>query len=152
MTSRLGLAVMTLAGCTASAPPAGETVTSAPVETQATSAPTSSGAPSAAPMSLAGAWVSDSCGERKYPRHLTFQEGGTFSSRDLVSPCPPGAACVWSGIVDRSGSFKLEGTRVTLAVEGPDPAQGAPLATSLELGPDSLVEPSSGQPCAYRRR
>ena len=146
------MAALIVAGCTASAPPSSSSGTGAlPSETSPPGA--EGGASPSAAASPAGSWVSDGCGERAYPRELTFAPGGTFTARDLVSPCPAGKTCVWSGIVERSGTWKLDGSRLTLAPEGGDgKTPGAPFATELELGPDSLVEAGSGPSCAYRRR
>lgn len=52
-----------------------------------------------------GAWASPSCGERTWTRALRLEPDGTWVGRDLVSPCPPDVACVWSGIVERKGTW-----------------------------------------------
>lgn len=149
---RAWVATWMVAGCTASAPPSSGSATG-PVPSETSPPRAEGGASPSSAASPAGTWVSDGCGERAYPRELTLAPGGTFTARDLVSPCPAGKTCVWSGIVARSGTWKLDGARVTLAPEGDDGKKpGAPFATELELGPDSLVEAGSGPPCAYRRR
>lgn len=132
------LAVSVLSwGCTTTAPGAG----SQPMPGTG-AAPTLS--PSAKPPApadkLEGTWRSDACGARKYRRVLKLEAGGAFEATDLVSPCPPQVACVWSGIVDRKGKWKLEGAAVRLTVEGEDPKAGSPLATPLGWAGGLLTE------------
>ncbi|HTJ81103.1 MAG TPA: hypothetical protein VL400_05245, partial [Polyangiaceae bacterium] len=95
-----------------------------------------------------------SCGsKRTYAREITFADGGTWTARDLVSPCPKDAKCVWSGIVERKGTSKLEGTTVTLTAEaGTDRQAGAPFPTTMKLDGGVLSEPSDdGGICKYKR-
>jgi hypothetical protein len=139
--------------CTASAPPAEDGTKSSSTGGAPVPEPTTSAAPTASPSSPVGAWSSPSCGDRKYARELSIAEGGTFTARDLVSPCPPGAACVWSGIVERSGKWVADGSRLTFTVEsGADAKPGVPFVTELEIGAEVLVESVSGQRCEYRKR
>ncbi len=42
-----------------------------------------------------------------YPRTYEFAADGSFTVSDAVAPCPPGAACVWSGIVTNRGRWTL---------------------------------------------
>lgn len=136
----LALSVL-LAGCTTASPEA---------NTQAPPAP-SSAAPAPPPPradgKLEGSWKSNACGARKYRRDLKLEAGGRFESLDLVSPCPQGAVCVWSGIVDRKGTWKLEGATVRLTVEGEDPKQGTPLPPTLGWSGGVLSEGDGA--CAY---
>lgn len=97
---------------------------------------------------LEGNWSSRSCGERKYERRITFAADGTFKSDDRVSPCPKGAACVWSGIVTRQGKYKLRGRKVRLTVEGNQDAKGTPLPEELSFRSGVLSE---GKGCDYSR-
>jgi hypothetical protein len=102
--------------------------------------------------SLAGTWESASCGSRAYARRITFSEPASFTAEDLVSPCPKGTTCVWSGIINRSGSYKTQKDIVTLTVSktGSGPAKTAfPASLTLD-GAHGLVEAGSdGKPCAY---
>lgn len=100
--------------------------------------PTAVPAPSAgiatAGASVVGSWRSPSCGARSYPRELELLEGGRFTARDLVSPCPAGVSCMWSGIVERSGRFSVDGARLGLVVENGAAARGGqPLPESLAI-------------------
>jgi hypothetical protein len=53
-----------------------------------------------------------------YPRHYEMRADGTFLLHDLISPCPQGAYCVWSGIVTRSGNWAVSADRVTFSYTG----------------------------------
>ncbi len=81
-------------------------------------------APAAAAPS--GTWHSMSCGERAYARELTFDVTGTYTGKDLVSPCPPNARCIWSGVVTFSGTWVVEGSEVVLTETSSDNAAGLP--------------------------
>lgn len=103
----------------------------------------------AAPPTPTGRWVSPSCGARTYPRELELFADGRFVSRDLVSPCPPGVSCVWSGVVERSGRFTVAGARLALVVEKGEAARGGQaLPDSLGLDGGAPVE---GATCVYGR-
>lgn len=132
----------TTAPATAASPPA---TTTSPATIAAPGTGTS-------PPSILGAWVSPSCGERTYPRHIEFASDGTFHSEDLVSPCPPNVVCVWSGIVHRKGTYTLAAGKITLTVEGAPGAQGKPLPDTLGVDPTTSApfEPANGTPaCTY---
>ena len=76
-----------------------------------------------------------------------------LSAQDLVSPCPPGARCVWSGILARAGTFSLAGSTVTLTVtEGADSKPGSPLPATMTFTGGALSESAGGATCAYQRR
>ncbi len=114
--------------------------------------------PAAGAQSLAGTWESASCGARAYPRKITFSEGAaaapTFSAEDLVSPCPKGTTCVWSGIIIRSGTYKTDKDIVTLTVSkasnGPAKTTFPPSLT-LDTNRTPIEAGSDGKPCAYKR-
>lgn len=111
--------------------------------------------PPSGTSAVVGAWSSARCGERKYVRELELTADGTFRSADLVSPCPKGAVCVWSGIVNREGTYALAGDRVTL-VSAPQSVvaspQAKPLPASLDVVEASLVESGPGsERCTYQR-
>lgn len=112
---------------------------------------TAGGAAAPASVVLVGEWVSSSCGARQYPRHITFDDRNGFSASDLVSPCPAGVVCVWSGIVVRHGRWSSDGHRVTLTVSGAPPRQGAPFPEALELSPGPTENDASGAICPYER-
>lgn len=109
----------------------------------------------ASPISVVGTWSSASCGERSYARELVFVEGGSYVRLDLVSPCPPGTLCVWSGIVHFTGGWRLEGDRVRLIEEvqvgsgGPSGFVSRP--EELVVDGETLVAHVAGEDCVYAR-
>lgn len=109
--------------------------------------------PTAGPVNLVGTWESASCGARTYARSLTFADATTFSAQDLVSPCPKGTTCIWSGIIIRSGTYKTEKDLVTLTVSktsnGPAKTQ-FPATLSLDSNRAPVEAGSDGKPCLYR--
>lgn len=161
-TAIVSLGIASLVGCESPAPKA--PTEEEPLDVRMPPRPTPSSAPSAggpatetpkqgATAMLEGGWVSTSCGARKYTRNLLFDGKGHFKATDLVSPCPPNAKCIWSGIVERSGTYVAEPTRVTLTV---DPSQapakaGAELPTTLALSPGPTEQLPDGTSCKYER-
>ena len=142
---------------TATPPPtvavATATATATAPTTTATTTATATVDPSTAPW--LGEWRSNSCGKRRYTRLLTLTADGQFSAQDRVSPCPPKVACVWSGIIDYSGSWRLEGNTMTLTH---DPAKSSgpktiPLLTTLtwSAGDKAPSEASDAGRCLYAR-
>jgi hypothetical protein len=101
-----------------------------------------------ADASVVGKWSSPSCRDRTYVRELELAADGTFRSDDLVSPCPKGAVCVWSGIVHREGTYAVAGDRVTLATPPEQRPQARPLPAVLGVEGGVLVE---GESCRYQR-
>ncbi|HUT77298.1 MAG TPA: hypothetical protein VM285_06415 [Polyangia bacterium] len=104
---------------------------------------------------LVGAWENGSCGERKYRRRVELFADGRFAAVDEVAPCPPGARCVWSGIIRWQGTWSLEGRILTITVE---PAKGDRLPDvvpgSFEIiadDPVALAERTVDLVCPYRR-
>ena len=58
-----------------------------------------------------GDWTSKGCPSRSFPRNIHFEQGGNYAGVDLVSPCPVGTQCAWSGIVSYQGiptSFRAD--------------------------------------------
>lgn len=93
-------------------------------------------------------WASAPCTGRHYPRKILLQPGGTFHAWDLVSPCPPNARCVWSGIVERSGTWRLEDDVLHLVVERSGTAPGPfPFPDRLLRTQAGLQEPDGD--CTY---
>jgi hypothetical protein len=65
---------------------------------------------------------------------LTLQPDGTYEMVDLVSPCPPGTQCIWSGIVTSSGTWEALGPSANLVETKTDDAdQGAPRPSELRI-------------------
>src|SRR5688572_27968113 len=112
--------VLSTAACSAPAPPQVRPPRSDPGPAPAPAPPGTAPAPD-----LVGAWSSASCAERGYERRIELRPDGTFSAEDLVSPCPPGARCMWSGIVSCRGRWKNERVAIALTAEPvPGPAPG----------------------------
>jgi hypothetical protein len=109
--------------------------------------------PTAGAGTLLGTWESASCGARAYARNLTFADATTFTAQDLVSPCPKGTTCVWSGIITRSGTYKTQKDIVTLTVDktsnGPAKTQ-FPASLTLDASRTPVEAGSDGKPCAYK--
>ncbi|AUX31042.1 MULTISPECIES: hypothetical protein [Sorangium] len=149
----------TTAAPTAQEPTAQAPATAAPTaqeptaQAQPTAAPTAGPGPGDDP--LLGTWRSAACGSRKYERVLSFAKGGSFTAEDRVSPCPPKAACIWSGIIQRQGAFKRAGNSLSLSVaeasKGPG-GQPFPTALALDAATGAPVETGDGgKPCPYQR-
>lgn len=103
---------------------------------------------------VSGAWVSPSCGARTYTRRIDLAIDETFQSTDLVSPCPPNVVCVWSGVVNRKGTFVVgKGTiELTVKDDGGGAGMGQPLPRSLGLDPNThtpFETDSNGKACPY---
>jgi len=99
-------------------------------------------------------WTSEPCGDRAYPRELTFAPDFTYSGRDLVSPCPPEATCIWDGIVEFRGTWSDEGTMVVLVeTEVMDDGKGATRPEHLRRSQSGhLIEAiGEGETCGYAR-
>jgi hypothetical protein len=110
--------------------------------------------PEAAPPSrlpIPSSWTSPACEAREYERQITFTDA-RYAAQDLVAPCPPGTQCVWSGIIDRTGSWQLERRqlRLTPDVDAPQTAHGSkfPLPPHLWLAPDGTLTEDEGA-CPY---
>ncbi|WP_437871363.1 hypothetical protein [Sorangium sp. So ce363] len=131
----------------APAPQASATVT-ATTQAPATTARTAPGE-----EALFGTWSSAACGPRKYERRLSLAKDGSFVAEDRVSPCPPSAVCVWSGIVHRKGAFKRADRTLLLSVSEGSQGPGAhPFPTTLTIDPSTgaLAETGEGgAPCPY---
>jgi hypothetical protein len=109
--------------------------------------------PAAGTADLAGTWESASCGARTYARQITFADAAAFAAQDLVSPCPKGTTCVWSGIINRSGTYKLSKDLVLLTVSktsnGPAKTQ-FPTTLTFDATHALIEAGSDGKPCAYK--
>ncbi len=142
------------------------TTTAPPADSTASTGGTGTGTPPATTGdpsgNTAGKWAgsykSASCGDRKYERLLSLRDNGSFNGEDRVSPCPPGAQCIWSGIVMWQGRFEVTDTAVVLTRSdqpGGGPAGAAKIDNPLKLEIDKaaaqLVETRGGERCAYTR-
>lgn len=142
------LAALQLVACASSPPGDASVSVDLPPPGPAT-ATTSPLPPAQSPLGL---FRSASCGSRNYARELEFREGGTFTAKDLMSPCPLGANCVWSGVMERSGTFTVAGTVITLTItKGGELGGAKPLPQTLTTNAGALVEANAGTTCAYTR-
>lgn len=100
---------------------------------------------------LPSTWASPACEGREYERQISFT-GDRFAAKDLVAPCPPGTQCVWSGIIDRVGSFSLARQQLRLLPDADAPASPQaskfPLPQHLWLGADGTLTEDDGA-CPY---
>jgi hypothetical protein len=98
-----------------------------------------------------GTWTSAPCGERTWARTIVFEEGGAYHGTDPVSPCPPGARCIWSGVIEFRGTWAQAEGRVVLT-EAPSPPVGPAAAItrppSLSWRGASLADEAG---CVYDR-
>ncbi|MFH1465683.1 MAG: hypothetical protein ABIO70_14955 [Pseudomonadota bacterium] len=106
-------------------------------------------------LPVPSAWASAACEGRAFERQIRFTEG-RFAAKDLVAPCPPGTLCVWSGIIDRAGTWTVERRQLRL-VQDPDPRSGEPpqatqypLPATLWLADDGSLTEDGGS-CPYAR-
>ncbi|APR76382.1 Hypothetical protein A7982_01729 [Minicystis rosea] len=144
------LAFPLLAACSTGPTPEG---TTPPSPTTSIATGQASGPASTPAATPAGRWTSASCGARTYERRLTLNPDGSFIAEDRVSPCPPGAVCVWAGIVFRRGKYTIANGAIQLAVEGPTAGPGQPLPSTLTIDPNGApVEVlDQGTRCTYVR-
>lgn len=110
-----------------SVPPPGPAV---PVDPATPTVPTLLG--DAPGVYFMGEWTSKECASRAYARNIVLENGGGYAAIDLVSPCPAGTRCMWSGLVAYAGIWKQEGTRVLLREIGAPIERGSPHPTEFE--------------------
>ena len=145
------LATLVVACGGRSAPSETTTVTTAPDAVNPVEPVAVEVTPAEPGSSLVGSWQSDSCGERTWVRSLQLRDDGSWSGLDLVAPCPQGATCIWSGIVEHSGTWQageLAGT-AKLALTSSKPAEppgGSAVPTTLRMMNASIVDNAS---CTY---
>jgi hypothetical protein len=137
--------LLLLAGCAAQPPPA-------PAEPARRSVPASEGAtPTDATsptllgevqgIAIVGDWTSGACGGRTYARNISFASDQHYAAVDLVSPCPPDVACVWSGITAFAGLWELQGKKLRVQEVGVPATPGGPRPVFFEATADGkLVE------------
>ena len=125
-------------------------------ESESESEPAPGGLVSVTTGDLARTWRSESCGDRTYAREMVLLDGGTYVRVDLVSPCPPGARCVWSGILTYRGSWSFDGTAIAISGEqqvgatgGGDAFGPGPRKLIHQADPLMLVEPLASARCEY---
>lgn len=97
---------------------------------------------------IRGDFVSSACEGRDYVRELTLADG-RFEARDLVSPCPEGSTCVWSGIVTRKGDAMLDSGKIVLVDDKAPDTRAAALPASLAITATGLAAPDTD--CVYAK-
>lgn len=99
-------------------------------------------------VAFIGDWTSASCGGRAYARNISFLASNEFAAIDLVSPCPKGTTCVWSGMAAYAGIWVQEGTKLQLREVNGATTPGGPHPTLFEATTDGkLVENG----CTYEK-
>ena len=114
--------------------PAEAALPEVPAEAAPPEVPAEADSISTSSTSPVGSWSSTGCGERTYERRVALLEGGTFSGQERISPCPPGANCMWSGVHSFTGQWTLAEQTVALTVTKTD-AQDA----QAKAWPDALT-------------
>jgi hypothetical protein len=94
-----------------------------------------------------GDWTSKGCPSRSFPRNIHFEQGGTYAGIDLVSPCPVGTQCAWSGIVSYQGIWMQQGQTIELRDIGGTGERG-PHPTSFRADDKGFLVESG---CNYER-
>lgn len=112
--------------------------------------------PEAPSSGFVGFWQGSPCDQRTYVRYLELADDGTFSATDRVAPCPENVQCIWSGIVDRSGVWRLDRGMIVLELadgEASNMAEPLPHRLRWEQAQNALIEVVVGGPmtCTYRR-
>lgn len=121
-------------------PKPGELPDTPPVALEVPETPETPLVPEAAHAKFVGTHSSPECGEeRQYPRHVVLSPDMNYTMTDLVSPCPPGGMCAWSGVITAKGTWAMEGPMVLFTEGKVDNADmGAPR-------PDKLTRGQTGQ-------
>lgn len=73
-----------------------------------------------------GNWTSAACGDRPYARNIRFDKNNQYAAIDLVSPCPAGGTCVWSGLVGYAGTWSVVDNELRLREIHAPGAPGSP--------------------------
>ncbi len=92
-------------------------------------------------ISIEGNWTSAACGGRSYARNIRFESHQHYAAVDMVSPCPVGATCVWSGLTAFAGLWELQGKKLRVQEVGVPDTPGGPRPVFFEATADGkLVE------------
>jgi hypothetical protein len=130
---------------------------SAPAEAQSEAPPMAPPPPdkAQAPGAIVATWLGEPCGERPYPREITFTPDFRYHGRDLVSPCPEGVTCVWSGVLEFSGTWQGDAALLTLSEEsGQDNELAQPRPTTMRHTHSGhlTTEPREGVICSFTKQ
>lgn len=92
-------------------------------------------------VAFVGDWTSTGCPGRTYARNLRFEPDQRWQAIDLVSPCPPGTECLWSGLTTYGGIWVQKGTDLHLREVGGYTQPGSPHPTLVNATTEgTLVE------------
>ncbi len=108
-----------------------------------------------APGAVVATWLGEPCGERAYPRELTFTPDFRYHGRDLISPCPEGVTCIWSGILEYTGTWQGDANLITLHEESAQSSeQGQPRPTAMRHTHSGhlTTEPREGVICGFTKQ
>jgi hypothetical protein len=90
-----------------------------------------------------GSWTST---DDAIPRTYAFAPDGTFTVTDAVARCPPGADCIWSGLVVEPGKWFTESDgSIDLVYPMIQPWPGLSYPTDLTQKGCYLVEDATGR-------
>lgn len=99
-------------------------------------------------VAFEGNWTSPGCQSRSYARNIRFEADHSYAGLDLVSPCPPGTACVWSGMVAFTGFWSIKDSKELILKELGGGGPGSPHPTLFTADMEgNLVEGG----CKYQR-
>ncbi len=100
-------------------------------------------------VAFVGDWTSDPCPGRTYARNIYFGPDNSWAAVDLVSPCPVGKQCMWSGLVGYNGIWKQQNsTDLALREIGAPIQSGSPHPTLIQLNPKGELFEGA---CTYRK-
>ncbi len=80
---------------------------------------------------IEGDWTSKPCEGRNYARNIRFETNRTYAAIDLVSPCPVGTECAWSGMTTFGGKWTIENRELLTRELGAGTAEGGPHPTKF---------------------
>lgn len=63
-------------------------------------------------VDFVGDWTSPPCGGRNYARNVRFESDQEYAVIELISPCPVGTTCVWSGLATFAGLWDQQGPKL----------------------------------------
>jgi len=95
-----------------------------------------------------GDWTSTGCEGRTYARNVRFEANHRYAVVDLVSPCPVGATCAWSGLTTFDGIWQIEERELKTRELGGGTAQGGPHPTSWQATMEGKLMENR---CVYER-
>lgn len=97
---------------------------------------------------ITGDWTSKGCEGRSYARNVRFEADRTYAVIDMVSPCPVGTTCAWSGMTTFGGKWTIENRELLTRELGGGTAAGGPHPTRFVATMDGkLVENG----CTYEK-